>query len=250
MLVAPSKRVVVGSLFVAGLAVSLVGVSLGSAALALRAHEPDPCRIAMDPASLGTHDRALVARRMLACSDVTHGRISASEYRAQIEAIDQEWTPAPTIIAAPPATQWASSIREVSTQYSAQSWAANKVLGAPDVFPAHGDNTNAWASLGADDRDELLEVGFAQPMHASAVEIYETYNPGAVRSITLITTSGAHIHAYQANPMATSATANRLRVDTQCTSEPIAAVRVELGSMAVPGWNEIDAIGLVPCADR
>jgi hypothetical protein len=246
MLVAPSRRVVIGSLFLAGLSVSLVGVSLGGAALALRAHEPDPCGIAMDPSSLDTHDRALVARRMLACSDVTHGRISAAEYRAQIAMLDKAWTPAPP--PAPLHTQWASSVRAVSTQYTAASWAAHKVLGAPDVFPAHGDNANAWASLGADDRDEFLEVGYSQPMRASAVEIYETFNPGAVRSITLITTSGTHISAYQAAPSATGVTAHRLRVDIGCTAEPIAAVRVELGSMQVPGWNEIDAIGLVPCS--
>jgi hypothetical protein len=247
MLVAPSKRLVIGSLFLAGLAVSLVGVSLGSAALALRAQQPDSCRIAMDPTSLGTHDRALVARRMLACSDLTHGRITAAEYRSQLAMIDKAWTPVP--VAAPIVTQWAATVRAMSTQYSPSSWAASKVLGAPDVFPANGDNANAWASLGADDRDEFLEVGFAQPIRASAIEIYETYNPGAVRSITLITTSGTHISAYRGNPTA-SAGANRLRVDAQCTAEPIVAVRVELGSMAVPGWNEIDAIGLVPCTEQ
>ncbi|MFN0251390.1 MAG: hypothetical protein ACKV2T_31230 [Kofleriaceae bacterium] len=260
MFAAPSKRLVIGSLFLAGLSVSLVGVSIGSAALALRTQAPDPCRIAMDPSSLDAHDRGLVARRLLACSDLTHGRITASEYRAQIDLIDAAWTvepPAPiapivpVIVALPPAPQqWASSVRAMSTQYTADSWAANKVLGAPDVYPAHGDNSNAWASLDADDRDEYLEVGFAQPRRASAVEIYETYNPGAVRSITMITTSGKRIEAYRANPSATGQNLNILRADVGCTAEPIAAVRVELGSKAVEGWNEIDAIGLVPCAEQ
>lgn len=246
MLLVPPRRFVLGSLFLAGLAVSLVGVSVARV-VALRDSHEDPCAIAMDTASLGTHDRGLVARHMLACSDLTHGRITAAEYRAQIAAIDKAWTPAPA--AAPIATQWASAVREVSSQYSATSWSAAKVLGPPDVFPASGDNVNAWASLGADDREEVLEVAYAQPMRASAVEIYETYNPGAVRAITLVTTSGARIPAYQAAPMATGMAANRLRVETACTTEPIAAVRVELGSMQVAGWNEIDAIGLVPCAE-
>lgn len=249
MLVAPSKRLVVGSLFVAGLAVSLVGVSLGSAALALRAHEPDPCAIAMDSSSLGTHDRALVARRMLACSDLRYGRITLEDYREQIAQIDKAWAPPKPVVTSIVATQWASSVRAMSTQYTETSWAANKALGAPDVFPASGDNANAWASLGADDRDEFLEVGFSQPMRASAVEIYETYNPGAIRSITLITTSGEEITAYQGTPQSTGAGSNRLRVDTGCTLDPIAAVRVEVASTQVAGWNEIDAIGLVPCTE-
>jgi hypothetical protein len=251
MFAAPSKRLVIGSLFLAGLSVSLVGVSLGSAVLALRGEAPDPCSIAMDPSSLETHERGLVARRMLACSDLTHGRITPSEYRQHVAAIDSEWTPAP----APPAarhtgTQWASAVRGMSTQYTTGSWAATKALGAPDVYPASGDNANAWASLGADDRDEYLELWFAQPMRASAVEVYETFNPGAVRSITLITTSGKRIDAYQATPAATGTEANLLRASVGCTTEPIASVRVDLGSTQVGGWNEIDAVGLVPCSEQ
>lgn len=249
MLVAPSKRFVVGSLLVGSLAVSLVGVSLASATFAARSAPPDPCAIAMDPNGLEAREKALVARHMLACSDVEHGRITAGEYRAELASIADAWTPPPPP-PAPPAMQWASSVRAVSTQYTATSWAASRVLGAPDVFPQHGDNQNAWASLGADDRDEFLEVAFAQPVRASAVEIYETYNPGAVRSIEMITTSGQHIAIYQGAPSATGVSANRLRAETRCSSEPIAAVRVELGSTQVPGWNEIDAIGLVPCGNR
>jgi hypothetical protein len=35
--------------------------------------------------------------------------------------------------------------------------------------------------------------------------------------------------------------------EVRCTRERIASVRVHLDSKAVAGWNEIDAIGVVPC---
>lgn len=120
---------------------------------------------------------------------------------------------------------------------------------ATDVFPGGGDNANAWASLGADDQDEWIEVGFAQPMQASAVEIYETFNPGSISAIELIDAGGEHRTAYQGAPGATGKTANKLRAEITCTGSPIVAVRVKLASAMVPGWNELDAIGLVPCAD-
>ena len=116
------------------------------------------------------------------------------------------------------------------------------------MFPAHGDNANAWASLGADDRDEWIEVGYARPTRVSAVEVLETYNPGAISSIELVTASGQRIQAYQGAPATTGQTANRLHVDVTCTVEPIVSVAVHLASTKVAGWNELDAIGLQPCA--
>ena len=240
----------VGSVLLGGLAAALVVLPIAAAMMANRTAAANPCAVAFDATALSARDRGLVARRLLACSDVTNGRITSAEYHQQIDAIDTAWTTKalPAIVALP-AIQWASTVRGVSTQYTASSWAATKVLGAPDVFPGNGDNASAWASLGADDRDEWIEVGYAQPMQISAVEIYETFNPGAISAIELITADGEHIAAYQGAPGATGQTSNKLRAEVGCTSSPIVAVRVQLASTTVPGWNELDAIGLVPCAE-
>ena len=119
------------------------------------------------------------------------------------------------------------------------------MFGALDVYPAQGDYSLAWASLGADDADEWIEVGYDQPRPISAVQIFQTFNPGAIAKVELVTTTGRRIRAFSGEPTA-QGPAKRV-IDVQCTTEPIAAVRVELGSRAVPGWNELDAIGVVPC---
>jgi hypothetical protein len=251
MLVPSSSAPVLGkTLVIGGLAASLIAITVASAALATHAPRAtiDPCAVTFDMASLSQRDRALVARRSLACSDVEHGRITQAEYQQQVAVIDAAWTtaPAPTMIAAP-AIQWAATVRGFSSQYTTTSWAADRVLGAPDVFPTHGDNANAWASLGADDKDEWLEVGYAQPTRISAIDVFETYNPGAISAVEMITASGEHITAYQGAPQANGA-ANKLHVDVGCTAEPIVAVHVRVASRQVAGWNEIDAIGVSPCA--
>lgn len=246
----PPLRRYLGSVLLGGVAAALVVLPIAAAMMANReAVKAAPCAPAFDTSALSTRDRGLVARRLLACSDVTHGRITPTEYRAQLTAIDTAWMKTAPVIVAAPAIQWASTVRGVSTQYTASSWAATKVLGAPDVFPGGGDNANAWASLGADDQDEWIEVGFAQPMQASAVEIYETFNPGSISAIELVDAGGERSTAYQGAPGATGQTANKLRAEITCTGSPIVAVRVKLASAMVPGWNELDAIGLVPCAD-
>jgi hypothetical protein len=236
-----------------GLAASLVGAALTITALAVQASPPaDPCALDVDAGALSARDRGFVARRQLACRDVAHGRITLDDYRRQIADLDRAWSAAPPAPPEPPAPvqpQWASTVRGFSTQYTPDHWSASRVLGAPDVFPGQGDNVNAWASLGADDRDEWIEVGFARPMRASAVEVFETLNPGAVSAIELVTASGARVTAYQGQPAARGPSAHRLHADVECTREPIVAVHVKLASTRVAGWNELDAIGLVPCAE-
>jgi len=252
MLVPPSNHASTApsfhrALVLGGMAAALAGVLAAGAALATRSATSagDPCQPSFDLASLSQKDRGLVARRALACSDLTHGRITKAQYDTQVAAIDTAWTG--PIAIGEPMMRWAATVRGFSSQYSEANWSAQRVLGAPDVFPQHGDLVNAWASRGADDADEWIEVGFARPTRASAIELYETYNPGAVTAIVVIPESGSPYTAYQATPAANGQRANKLRVELGCTGEPVVAIRVLLGSRQVTGWNELDAIGLQPC---
>jgi hypothetical protein len=200
----------------------------------------DTCSVATD--GLDPHARALVARRVLACQDYEHGRITKQDYRAMIAHIDGDF--------APPAKQrvmWASSVLGFSTQYSDTAWSAQQALGAPNVYPNHGDIQQAWASRTADGQDEWIELGFDVPRSISAVEIYETYNPGAIGTVELITTSGQRIQLRGPTLERTASPSNKLVLQTSCTAEPIAAVRINVESTGTPGWNELDAVGLVPC---
>jgi hypothetical protein len=205
----------------------------------------DPCALpaGIDLAALPDRDRGYLARRAVVCSDFEHHRIAAADYKLAIRALDAAALPPP----APPAPLWASRVRAFSTEYTESSWSAARALGAPDVYPASGDNANAWASRDADAATEMLEVGFAEPHRLRGVDIYETYNPGAVSHVELITTSGAHRTVYDgaAHPM--SVPSFRRSLETACTDEPVVAVRITLASQAVPGWNEIDAVGGTPC---
>jgi hypothetical protein len=115
------------------------------------------------------------------------------------------------------------------------------------VFPRSGDTPQAWASKEADAGTEYVELGFA-PIRARGIRIYETFNPGAIASVEAIAESGAHVKAFEsAAPSAAPPASRATTVDFPCTAERIVAVRITLASARVPGWNEIDAVGLVPC---
>jgi hypothetical protein len=239
------------ALIVAAAAV-MVGAGIAAGALL---YSPPPIAIAddtrrvpagVDLAALDSRDRALITRRLLACEDLRYGRITAEQYGAAIASIDASWTPPAPL--PEPAIAWATTVRGFSTQYTETSWSASQALGAPDVYPQHGDIQKAWASLGSDDRDEWIEVGFDRANRLSALEIYETFNPGAVSRVDLIAEDGRTITAFTAEPEARGEASFRRRVDLGCTDDAIVAVRVHVASTAVAGWNEIDAIGAVPCA--
>ncbi|MDQ3335778.1 MAG: hypothetical protein M4D80_11470 [Myxococcota bacterium] len=205
----------------------------------------DTCSV--DASGLDPHARLLVARRTLACHDYEHGRITKDQYQSSVAEIDLAFSR--------PASQrmervmWAASVLGYSTQYSDTAWSAQQALGAPNVYPNHGDIQQAWASRTADEQDEWIELGYEVPRTVSAVEIYETYNPGAIDNVELITTSGRRIQLRAPTlPDHDEVTeVHKSVLQTPCTTEPIAAVRINIGSVGTKGWNEIDAVGLVPC---
>lgn len=236
VLIASAAAVLLGS--------GIVASTLLSSSVQPPAHDPCgvPAGVALD--TLDPHARTLTARRLLVCNDLRFGRITPAQYAASVASIDARWAvPAPV---PPPSIVWASKVLGFSTEYSSSSWSASQVLGAPNVFPGTGDHVHAWASRGADDRAEWLEVGFEVPRSVSGVEIYETFNAGAVDRVELVTASGRRITAYAGSAQARAGSFKR-QLQIACTSEPIAAVRVSLASQVVAGWNEIDAIGVVPC---
>ena len=215
--------------------------SLGVHGGLLIAHTADTCEIST--AGLDAQSKLFVARRVLACNDYEHGRITKDEYHRTIDALDLP-RPVPNV----DRVTWASYVLASSTQYSDEAWSAQQALGAPNVYPRNGDIAQAWASKTADGQDEWIELGYEHPRAVSAVEIYETFNPGAVTTVELITTSGRRIELRPASPINDQRPlSNKTTIATPCTSEPIAAVRVNVASTSVEGWNEIDAVGLVGC---
>jgi hypothetical protein len=173
----------------------------------------------------------VVAQHAMACRDLEHGRITLAEYRRLIGLDIPPPPPAPHV-------QWASAVRAVSSEYTATRWSAQQVLGAPNASEG-GDNPNAWASLTADGGPEFIEVGFAQPTRLAGMQIFESYNPGAIRSIELIGASGRRHAVAAIGPMR--------QLEFACTDEPIVGARITLASDQVSGWNELDAIGAVSC---
>ena len=177
-----------------------------------------------------------------------------------------------------PPTYTSTDTVPVETAWSAKgrAWGPEQATGAPDT-PQAGDIQTAWASVSQDDQAEWLELTFDAPLDAVAAMIHESYNPGAVTKVSIFDAEGNEHVVYEAAAEILSpqpavdvlilggieksdAAAIHVGVVGVAGQQrrtlvlPIVAgfatqkVKVYLDSAAVPGWNEIDAVGLIDSA--
>jgi len=123
----------------------------------------------------------------------------------------------------------------------APSWSEHQALGEPDT-EGQGDFPTAWASQAPDGGIEWLEIGFAEAVAAEGIVIVESYNPGAVVKVE-VAGPGSGWRAVWSGRDPTTSGMNEfsLPLDGRVA---IDGVRITLDTRLVPGWNEIDAVGL------
>jgi hypothetical protein len=126
-----------------------------------------------------------------------------------------------------------------------RNWGPEQATGAPNTWPQSGDIVTAWASKNPDDQKEWLLLEYSSPVVAHEVHIYETFNPGAVYRVTAFDLSGKEIELWKGNdPTQAGAAAGISKI--RCKGKvKTCRIKVYLDSPAVPGWNEIDAVGLI-----
>jgi len=190
------------------------------------------------PDGLAIESSHELSRWVMACADYECGRI---DHDAFVAVTDELRAPPK----APRTMVWADQVVSVSSQYGTDSWSAGQVLGPPNVYPTMSDNTSAWATEEEDAGIETIEVSFNVAHRIDAVQVFETYNPGAVTRIDLLDQVGEIIETHKPGFIINT---GRRTIEVGCTVVPIASVRVTLDTRTVSGWNELDAIGVRPCS--
>lgn len=132
----------------------------------------------------------------------------------------------------------------ISEHSAAVSWSYRQACGPPNT-PAAGDQITAWAPSSTDAAIEWLELDFAAAVVPASVQVVATYNPGGLFKVEVYGEDGSKVTAWEGvdptpvgSGMGTSDVP--LKIDF-----PTRKVRIWIDSPKVPGWNEIDAVGLV-----
>jgi hypothetical protein len=125
-----------------------------------------------------------------------------------------------------------------------RSWGPEQAIGEPNT-PTAGDQPTAWASQTADGQDEWLLLTFGRAVRPSAVEVYESYSPGALERVTVFDARGKESEVWKGadpTPATSGMGTSKIKVTADVTTR---RVKIYLASTKVPGWNEIDAVALV-----
>jgi hypothetical protein len=124
-----------------------------------------------------------------------------------------------------------------------RGFSPEQALGPPDVRQA-GDNPQAWASQTPDGQKEWLVCEYAEPIDARAVIVYESYNPGALFRVSAFSPDGDEVVAWEGADPTPRGKPKGISVIPMKLDFPVKKIRLAIDSPAVPGWNEIDAVGL------
>ncbi|MCL2743179.1 MAG: hypothetical protein FWE67_04940 [Planctomycetaceae bacterium] len=132
-------------------------------------------------------------------------------------------------------------------------WGPEQATGKPDAYlnAAGGDYPTAWASLTEDGQEEWLELTWDKPIEAAGVDVYETFNPGALVKIIaydpVVRGYKKEVAKWAGVDPTPCDAPNGKGISKIRFEKPVLTNRVTLylDSPKVPGWNEIDAVGLV-----
>lgn len=141
--------------------------------------------------------------------------------------------------------QWASFATGTS-QYGETSWNFGQATGAPDTFDC-GDIVTAWASATSTGTD-MLALEFAEAVHPTEVNIYQTYNPGSITRVELTNTTTGTVTAVpdSADPPGNTPCPGVFSLDVSSVDVgEVDGVIIYVDQSIGGSWNEIDAVELV-----
>lgn len=137
---------------------------------------------------------------------------------------------------------------EVRQGFVTNSWSIDQVRGPPDTI-GFGDLSTAWASRSPNTNQEWIIVEFPTSVKPTAVEIYETYNPGAVKEIYQVAANGGETMLWHGRDPLIGSLGGKATFPITSAAK-LRRIKILIDSPAVPGWNEIDAVGLVEPSGR
>lgn len=183
----------------------------------------------------------VLAAMGVGASTYVRGHLTARAVRPRMVLQGARWMGASAM---PAGVQWASSVVAKSSEYGASRNAADDVLGAPDVYPRNGDYDGAWAPRETDRGEEWITVRLPTRTVATAVVWVETLNPGAVVRVDDLTEGAAPTVLWEG--ITATTTVSRVSTLTLPTARPVQTLRLVLRTDRTSGWEELDAIGVIP----
>ncbi len=139
--------------------------------------------------------------------------------------------------------QWASEVKDFSSELTPVQYSAKQVLGKPDALPAGGENPAAWTPERAN-RKEFIKVAYKTPMQIRQIAIAESYNPSALFKVYVYDENDNEYLVNTFSPRAIPLKGMMRNVFIDETPYKVSAVKLEFDGAAVPEYYSVDAIAI------
>ncbi len=126
---------------------------------------------------------------------------------------------------------------------SKRPYSPDQIVGAPDT-PRPGDQSSAWAPALPDNQPEWLICEFKTPRMPAEVVVYENNAPGAITRISAIDADGKESTLWEGVDPTPRDQPWGVSVFPVSIEAPVRKLKLYINSHEVPGYNEVDAVGL------
>ncbi|CAH0994717.1 Peptidoglycan-associated lipoprotein [Emticicia aquatica] len=146
--------------------------------------------------------------------------------------------------------QWANKVLAFSSErtdpiYQGPQYRAIQILGNPNKLPQKGDSKCAWSSSGADTyAEEYIKVGFENPVRIKQVCIAENFNPGAVLRVLAYDSTDREYIIHENKEDGPTEIGRMWNIIIPQTQYKVYAIKIVLAPAKIPGYNQIDALGI------
>ncbi len=155
-----------------------------------------------------------------------------------------------TFSASAQTVHWASKVLGFSSERTepinqGPQYRAIQILGIPNKLPQTGESVCAWSPSGADTyAEEYIKVGFENPVKIRQVCIGENINPGAVVRVLAYDSTDKEYLIHENKEDGPTTKGRMWNVVVPQTAFLVYAIKVILVPAKIPGYNQIDAIGI------
>ncbi len=146
--------------------------------------------------------------------------------------------------------QWASKVlgfssERVEANNPGPQYRAVQVLGSPNKLPQKGESACAWSSAEADTyAEEYIKVGFENPVRIKQVSIAENWGAGAVVRVLAYDSTDREFIIHENKEDNPTEKGRMWNIIIPQTEYRVFAIKLIVAPAKIPGYNQIDAIGI------
>lgn len=151
---------------------------------------------------------------------------------------------------AQPKIQWASKVlgfssERVDASNPGPQYRAIQVLGSPNKLPQKGESVCAWSTAGADTyAEEYIKVGFENPVRIKQVSIGENWGAGAIVRVLAYDSTDREYIIHENKEDGPTEKGRMWNIIIPQTEYKVHAIKLIVAPAKIPGYNQIDAIGI------